>query len=120
MSLHCLIVDDSVRFGDEARSLLELEGVPVVGVATSGGEAVRLAEELRPDLALVDVGLQAPRAGSTLPAGSETHWTRRRRRCLRLDVDEEEFSGSIEARQALGFIAKTGLSAERIRRLLGG
>jgi hypothetical protein len=32
--------------------------------------------------------------------------------------DEREFSGRIAASPALGFIAKTTLSAERIRRLL--
>ena len=57
MSLRCLIVDDNPRFGDEARSLLEHEGVSVVGVAASGDEAVLLAEQLGPDLALVDISL---------------------------------------------------------------
>jgi hypothetical protein len=33
--------------------------------------------------------------------------------------DEREFSGRIDASPALGFIAKTDLSAERIRELLG-
>ena len=56
-SIRCLIVDDSLRFGEEARGLLEHEGISVVGVATSGDEAVGLADELRPDLALVDISL---------------------------------------------------------------
>src|SRR5919204_6539449 len=55
--LRCLIVDDSPRFGEEARSLLEHEGVSVVGVAASGDEAVQLAKALGPDLALVDISL---------------------------------------------------------------
>jgi len=57
MALRCLIVDDNPRFGEEARSLLEHEGISVVGVAASGDEAARLAEALGPDLALVDISL---------------------------------------------------------------
>jgi DNA-binding NarL/FixJ family response regulator len=119
MSLRCLIVDDSPRFGEEARSLLEQEGVSVVGVAASGDEALRLAEALRPDLALVDISL-----------GEESGFDVARRLVdgstglppaviLVSTYDEQEFSSRIEASPALGFIAKTTLSAERIRRLLG-
>jgi DNA-binding NarL/FixJ family response regulator len=120
VALHCLIVDDSPRFGDEARSLLEHEGVTVVGVAASGDEAVRLAAELLPDLALVDISL-----------GGESGFDVARRLVDALDGrapviifisthDEREFSDRIEASPARGFIAKTQLSAERIRQLLSG
>jgi CheY-like chemotaxis protein len=118
MSLRCLIVDDSVRFGDEARSLLEQEGVSVVGFATSGDQAVRLANELGPDLALVDISL-----------GTESGFDVARRLVDSSDgkppaiilvstYEEQEFSGPIEASPAVGFIAKTELSADRIRQLL--
>jgi len=119
MSLRCLIVDDSPRFGEEARSLLEHEGVSVVAVAASGDEAVRLAEALRPDLALVDISL-----------GEESGFDVARRLVDSSNAhppavifvstyDEREFSGRIAASPALGFIAKATLSAEHIRRLLG-
>jgi len=118
MSLRCLIVDDNARFGDEARGLLEQEGVSVVGFATSGDEAVRLAKDLGPDLALVDISL-----------GTESGFDVARRLADIADAappriifvstyDEDEFSRLIEASPALGFIAKTELSAERIRVLL--
>lgn len=119
MPLRCLIVDDSPRFGEEARSVLEHEGIPVVGIATSGDEAVRLADALRPDLVLVDISL-----------GEESGFdvARRLTDASRRDspavifvstYDEREFSGRIAASSAVGFIAKTELSADRIRRLLG-
>jgi DNA-binding NarL/FixJ family response regulator len=119
MSLRCLIVDDSPRFGEEARSLLEHEGVSVVGVAVSGDEAVRLAEAHGPDLALVDISLGEESGfdvarrlvdGSNAPAPAVIFVS---------TYDEREFSGRIAASPALGFIAKTKLSVERIRRLLG-
>ena len=119
MPLRCLIVDDSPRFGEEARSVLEHEGIPVVGIATSGDEAVRLADALRPDLVLVDISL-----------GEESGFDVARRLTDRSSgdspavifvstYDEREFSGRIAASSAVGFIAKTELSADRIRLLLG-
>jgi DNA-binding NarL/FixJ family response regulator len=117
--LRCLIVDDNPRFGDEARSLLEHEGVSVVGVAASGDEAVRLAEELRPDLALVDINLGeesgfdvARRLVDSLNAGAPSI-------IFVSTYDAREFSGRIAASRALGFIAKTRLSAACIHELLG-
>jgi DNA-binding NarL/FixJ family response regulator len=114
-----LIVDDNPRFGDEARGLLEHEGIPVVGVAASGDEAVRLVEAIRPELALVDISLgeesgfdvarrlvDGSKAGAPAIIFVSSH-------------DEQEFSDRIAASPALGFIAKTRLSAERIRELLG-
>jgi two-component system, NarL family, nitrate/nitrite response regulator NarL len=57
VSLSCLIVDDSEEFLASAASLLSLQGVDVVGRASSGDEALRLAAVLSPDVALVDVEL---------------------------------------------------------------
>jgi CheY-like chemotaxis protein len=119
MPLRCLIVDDNSRFGDEARSLLEQEGISVVGVAESGDEAVRLVEELEPDLALVDVHLRDESGFEVAARLVEGSRTRSPAVILVSTHDEQEFSERIAASPALGFIAKTQLSAERIRRLLG-
>jgi two-component system, NarL family, nitrate/nitrite response regulator NarL len=119
MSLRCLIVDDSARFGDDARSLLEQEGVSVVGFATSGDQAVELAKELGPDLALVDIRLGAESGFDVARRLADLTETARPKVIFVSTYDEEEFTGLIEASPALGFIAKTELSAERIRQLLG-
>jgi two-component system nitrate/nitrite response regulator NarL len=57
VNLSCLIVDDSEEFLASAASLLTLQGVSIVGQASSADEALRLAETLSPDVALVDVEL---------------------------------------------------------------
>src|SRR4051794_8870702 len=57
MVLRCLIVDDSPHFLRAARALLEREGIAVIGVASTSAEALRRAQELQPDVALVDVDL---------------------------------------------------------------
>ena len=57
MQIRCLIVDDNQPFLDAARLLLEREGLAVVGTATTGAQALRLEEELRPEVVLVDIRL---------------------------------------------------------------
>jgi DNA-binding NarL/FixJ family response regulator len=118
MSLRCLIVDDSPEFSHAARALLEQQGIEVVGVATSAQEAVRRAEEARPDVTLVDIDLNGDSGFAVV-------------RTLKADGDsaggqlimisshaEEEFAELIEASPAVGFVAKSDLSAEAIRALL--
>lgn len=56
--LRVLLVDDSAEFVEGVRALLDPdERLDVVGVAGDGEEAVALAERLRPDLVLMDIGL---------------------------------------------------------------
>lgn len=118
VSLRCLIVDDNPRFGEEARSLLEQEGISVVGVATSGAEALELAESLVPDLALVDISL-GEESGFDVARRLVDGSTAQRPAVIFVSTyDEREFASRIEASPALGFIPKTELSAVGIRRLL--
>jgi CheY-like chemotaxis protein len=119
VSIRCLIVDDSAPFARVAGELLEEEGIDVLGVATGGDEAVRLARELRPDLVLVDIELGEENGlsvASRLRAGGDgglagavilisTH-------------AEEEFAELIAASPAVGFLAKAELSADAIEALL--
>jgi DNA-binding NarL/FixJ family response regulator len=119
MSLRCLIVDDSPRFGEEARGLLEHEGVSVVGVAASGDEAVRLAKALGPDLALVDISLGEESGFDVARRLVDSSNAQPPAVIFISTYDEREFSSRIAASPGRGFIAKTELSAERIRRLLG-
>ncbi len=120
VSLRCLIVDDSPRFGDEARGLLEHEGVSVVGVAASGDEALQLAEALAPDLVLVDISLGEESGFDVARRLGESANGRACDVIFISTYDEREYSGRIAASRALGFIPKTRLSAERIRELLAG
>jgi DNA-binding NarL/FixJ family response regulator len=118
--LRCLIVDDSARFLDAARALLERQGVTVVGVASSSAEALQRAEELRPDVTLLDIdlggesGLELARRlhGQASPAPAPV--------ILISTHAEQDYAELIAASPAIGFLPKTALSAAAIRDLLAG
>ena len=119
MSLSCVIVDDSPGFVAAARSLLERQGLSVLGVASNSAEGVRLAAELRPDVVLVDIDL-----------GGESGFELARRLDQMQDStpapvilisthSEEDYADLIADSPVLGFLSKTMISATSIRRLLG-
>ncbi|MFJ2885885.1 response regulator [Streptomyces sp. NPDC087305] len=115
MSLRCLLVDDSVRFLEAARALLERGGVEVVGIASTGAGAVSQARETAPDVVLVDLDLDlengfdvAHRLVGDVPAVIliSTH-------------SREDFQELIADSPAHGFLHKSALSARAIRDVLG-
>lgn len=57
--MRILMADDHQIFRQSLKSLLEKEGFNIVGEAADGEEAVRLACELSPDIALLDLRMPA-------------------------------------------------------------
>ena len=118
VALRCLIVDDHPSFSEAARDLLEGQGVTVVGCATSSADALRSVRELRPEVALVDIDLGADSGFGLARRLAEGVDGDAPRVILISTHDEREFVKLIESSPAVGFLAKTELSAERIYRLL--
>jgi DNA-binding NarL/FixJ family response regulator len=117
--LRCLIIDDNPRFLDAARALLEREGITVVGVASSAAEALQRADELRPDVTLVDIHL-GDQSGFDLVRRLHGKASLARSRTVIISTHaEEDYADLIAASPAIGFLPKTILSARAIRDLLG-
>jgi DNA-binding NarL/FixJ family response regulator len=119
MAMRCLIVDDSQSFLEAACTLLVQEGLSVVAVASTSAVALQQAENLRPDVVLVDLYL-----------GEESGFELARRLKDRLGDgatvilisthDEADFVDLIAASPAAGFLPKLELSASAIRRVVVG
>jgi DNA-binding NarL/FixJ family response regulator len=118
--LRCLIVDDSLRFLDAARGLLEGQGVMVVGQASSSAEALRRAEELRPDVTLLDIDLGGE-SGLELARRLQDQAGPAAAPVILISTHaEQDYAELIAASPAIGFLPKTALSADAIRALLAG
>jgi DNA-binding NarL/FixJ family response regulator len=57
MNTRLLIVDDDARFRSAAKRMLEADGFAVIGEAADGTSGLRAAEELKPDVVLLDIQL---------------------------------------------------------------
>ncbi len=117
MGLRCLLVDDSARFRDSARALLEREGLDVV-LASNGEEAMRRLHEVQPDVVLVDIDL-GEESGIDLSYALDVGSTKNGARIILISSHAgKDFEDLVDASPALGFLSKSSLSAEAIRELL--
>jgi len=57
VAVRVLIADDHALIRESFRALLERRGYEVAGEAVNGQDAVRLARELKPDVALIDLSM---------------------------------------------------------------
>lgn len=115
--MRVLIADDHALFRDSLRSLLTANDLEVVGEASNGEEAVKMAWELKPDVVLMDLmmpevdGLEATkRLAAELPDMKVV--------MLTASEDEEHLFEAIKA-GAKGYLLKD-LEAEQFFELLRG
>jgi DNA-binding NarL/FixJ family response regulator len=118
VDVRALIVDDSPHFLVAARGVLEREGITVVGVASTSEEAVRLAQGLNPDVALVDINLGEESGFDLARRLVEPGHHKPTRAVLISSYPERDYADLIAESPALGFLAKPDLSARRIREIL--
>jgi CheY-like chemotaxis protein len=117
--MRCLIVDDSADFVDAARGLLECEGITVVGVASTSADALRLFEELRPDVTLVDINLGGE-SGFEVAEQLDQAGGPPSPVILISTHAAQDFTELIETSPAVGFLSKSALTCGAIHDLLGG
>lgn len=117
MTISVLVVDDNESYLDASCALLRRESLEVVGVALTSAEALWRVEALRPDVVLVDVNLAAE-SGFDLarqlveidPRGESTV-------ILMSTQAAADLADLIADSPVSGFLAKSELSADAIRRI---
>jgi DNA-binding NarL/FixJ family response regulator len=107
VTVRVVLADDQALLRKGFRMILEAEdGIEIVGEAADGSDAVRLVELYRPDVVLMDVrmpvldGIEATRAITASPAGSET------RVLILTTFDLDEYAFSALRAGASGFLLK--------------
>ena len=114
MAVTVVIVDDHPSFRASARTLLELDGFDVVGEAADGASGVEIAEELEPELVLLDVALPDTNGfevAERLAGG-------RSKVILTSSREQRDLGRRVRSSGALGFVPKDQLSGETLTALL--
>ena len=118
MALSVVIVDDSVRFLDSARALLEREGLDVLAVASTPDDAVEQVRQQRPDVVVLDLhfgrvsGLDVARR---LTADRESSPAV----VLVSTVSAEDVEPLLDGSPVRGFVSKIDLSAAAVTSIVG-
>ena len=116
MALRVLLVDDHAGFRQQARQLLEAEGLNVVGEATSGAQALDLLRDDPADVVVLDVvlpgrdGIDVADEIAALPRPPAVILTSSR--------SATDFGDRLALAPVRGFLPKADLSAAAIDRLL--
>jgi DNA-binding NarL/FixJ family response regulator len=111
-----MVVDDHPSFRRCARMLLAAEGFDVVGEAEDGARALTLADELMPDLILLDI--QLPDIDGFEVAARLLAVNPELRIVLVSSRDASEYGALIAGSGARGFVSKADLSGSAIESLL--
>lgn len=113
MSLHILLADDHLIVRQGLKLLIEREGFVVVGEASDGREAVRMAGKLCPDIALLDLNMPLLNG---IDAGAAILQTSPKTKIVLLTMHAEDHH-VLEALRAgfKGYILKTKAAEELIQ-----
>jgi DNA-binding NarL/FixJ family response regulator len=111
--MNVVICDDHRMMRDGLRAILEKEGIAVVGEAANGREVLAIAEELRPDIVVMDISMPE------LNGIDATRLLLERRpntKVIGLSMNaDRRYVGALFAAGAVGYLLKTSASEELIQ-----
>jgi DNA-binding NarL/FixJ family response regulator len=113
MRIRILLADDHMMVRQGIRALLEKEGFEVVAEAMDGRDAVRLAEKLKPDVAVLDIAMPLLNG---IDAAREIRRVSPRTKTTLLTVHEEN-QYVVEALRAgvTGYVVKTKAAEDLVK-----
>jgi len=115
VGIHCLIVDDNAEFLCAATEALQRQGLTVVGVASNIADALKKADELKPDVSLVDIDL-----GDESGLDLAYRMSPVSKVVLISAYSEMDYADLIAASPAVGFLSKSELSGRAVQETLNG
>jgi len=115
MPIRMLIADDHHLVRESLRALLEKSGFDVLAEAGDGREAVRLAGELKPEIAMLDVAMPGLNG---LDAAQQIQKVSPRTKCVLLTMHpEEQYVAAAMRAGVKGFLLKTQVAQDLVRAL---
>ena len=115
MPIRVLLADDHQMVRQALKALLEREGFQVSGEADDGAQAIKLAAELRPDVAVLDVAMPVL---SGLDAAQEIKRVSPKTKVILLTMHAEDHHVLRSLRAgAKGFLLKTHVAEDLVRAL---
>ncbi|HEV2341202.1 MAG TPA: response regulator transcription factor [Candidatus Acidoferrales bacterium] len=113
MPVQVLLADDHQVVRESLRALLEREGYKIVGEASNGQDAVRIAETSRPDIAVLDISMAALNG---LDAATQIQKVSPKTKTIFLTVhDEDPYLLNALRAGARGYVIKTHAAQELLR-----
>jgi two-component system response regulator NreC len=113
MSIRLLLADDHHLVRQSLRALLEREGFQVLADAADGREAVRLAEQLKPDVAILDVAMPVLNG---LEAAQQIQKASPRTKVVLLTMHpEEQYVAAAMRAGVKGFLLKNQAAQDLVR-----
>lgn len=111
--MRILLADNHAMFRQGLRAFLERDGFTVIAEAPDGREALRLAEEQKPDVAVLDLSMPLLNG---LRAAQEIHKASPKTRTILLTMHEEE-AYVLEALEAgvKGYVLKAQAAADLVQ-----
>src|SRR6266480_5516743 len=112
MRIRVLLVDDHLKMRQGLKALLEREGLDVIGEASDGRDAIRLARQFQPDIAVVDLVMPLLNG---IDAAREIAKVSRKTRTILLTMHTED-RYVIEALKAgiKGYVLKTQAASDLV------
>jgi len=118
VTLRTVVIDDNAAFISAARSILDGSEFAIVGSATSAEEGLRVVEEMRPEVVLLDIDLGEDSGFSLAPRLRRGEHGAMLKLILISAHPEAEFADLIAESRSLGFVAKSELSVRSLTRLI--
>ena len=111
--LRVLLADDHVIFRQGIRTLLERYGFEIVAEADDGREAIRLAQEVTPDVAILDLAM--PQLSGSEAAQEIAQVSPKTRAILLTMYSEEPYVAKALQVGITGYVLKTQSSADLLQ-----
>lgn len=113
MPIRVLLADDHDLVREGLRAWLEKQGFQVVGEASNGQEALRIAVSVRPDVAILDIGM--PLLNGIEAAGQITHILYNTKVIILTQHSEDQYVTEALRAGVRGYILKSQVADDLVR-----